>query len=430
MSATAARRAAIEPLPRVVLFQMRLRNGLRAVLAPRGHSGVVTLEAWYHVGSKNEAPGMTGFAHLFEHLMFDGTPQVGRGEFSRYIVNAGGIDNAYTTVDATVFWETMPSDTLPVALWLEANRMRHLSITRSAFNTERHVVEDERRYRLESQPYGKMIEELYHTAFKVSPYRHLPIGSMKDLERARLAEVKQFYDTYYVPNNATLIVTGDFSTTQAESLIRKYFGELKAGSRPISRQIPQEPRQTHERIVSLHLRVALPAFVMGFHIPADGTADSYPLRLMANILSEGKSSLFYRRMVYDPPMALEAEGQGNFTEDPNLFLIFAVMNSGYSAAHGEAAVRSILESLKQRPPSPTVLEKAKRQIIFRMARNLETSRRLAEELGDDAVILKDPRLANSAIQRFLAISPRDIQRVARKYFSWRNLTLIQVDPRR
>ncbi len=428
--AMAGRAAAMEPLPRVSLREITVSNGLKAVLAPQGRASVATLEVWYHVGSKNEAPGMSGFAHLFEHLMFDGTVDVGRGVFSRDIVSTGGVDNAYTTVDATVFWETVPSSTLPLALWLEADRMRNLSITRRAFETERQVVEDERRYRLESQPYGNVIEKLYQTAFKVSPYRHLPIGSVKDLNRARLNEVRQFHDTYYVPNNATLVVTGDFPPARTEALIRKYFGPLRRSAQPIPRQIPQEPPQTHERKVQLHEDVALPAFVMGFHIPADGTPDSYPLRLLADILSQGESSLLYRELVYRKQMALESQAEANLTEDPNLFLIFAVMNRGATVAQGEAAVRAILRQLKSRPVSQATLEKAERQMVFHWARERETSRGEAEQLGYDAVILNDPNAINTAMTRLLAVTPREIQSVARKYFVRRNLTVIEVDPSR
>ncbi len=428
--ATAGRAAAMEPLPRVPVREITLSNGLKAVLARQGHASVATLEVWYHVGSKNEAPGMSGFAHLFEHLMFDGTVDVGRGVFSRDIVSTGGVDNAYTTVDATVFWETVPSSTLPLALWLEADRMRDLSITRRAFETERQVVEDERRYRLGSQPYGNVIEKLYQTAFKVSPYRHLPIGSVKDLNRARLSEVRQFHDTYYVPNNATLVVTGDFPAARTEALIRKYFSPLRRSAQPIPRQIPQEPPQTHERKVQLHEEVALPAFVMGFHIPADGAPDSYPLRLLADILSQGHSSLLYRELVYKKQMALESQAEANLTEDPNLFLIFAVMNRGATVAHGEAAVRAILRQLKSRPVSEATLKKAERQMVFHWARERETSRGEAEQLGYDAVILNDPNAINTAMTRLLAVTPRQIQSVARKYFVRRNLTVIEVDPSR
>ncbi len=428
--AAAAGAAAIQPLPPVQIQQIRLANGLKAVLVQRKESPVVTLEVWYHVGSKNEAPGMAGFAHLFEHLMFDGTKELGRDQFSRYIVGAGGVDNAYTTVDATVFWETIPSGTLPLALWLEADRMRNLMVTEKTFDTEREVVEEERRFRLDSQPYGTMIERLYQNAFTVSPYRHLPIGNMKDIERAKLSEVRAFYDRYYVPNNATLVVVGDFSRARAERLIREDFGPLKPSRNPIPREFSAEPPQTHERIVKLRQQVALPAFVMGYHIPADGTPDSYALRLLVNILSEGDSSLIYRRLVYQEQIALEAEAEGNFTEEPNLFLVFAVMNSGHTDAQGEAAMAAILDRLRERPARRATLDKAKRQILFRMAKDLETTRREADELGYDAVILRHPGLINSAAGRFLAVTRQEIQSAARKYFRRRNLTLIEVDPSR
>jgi predicted Zn-dependent peptidase len=179
-------------------------------------STVVNIQVWYHVGSKDEAPGKTGFAHLFEHLMFEGTRNVRPEEFSDYIVRSGGLDNAYTTEDATVFWETIPSSHVAVALWLEADRMRNLDITARVFNTEREIVKEERRQRFDNQPYGNVVEALYQHAYSVHPYRHMPIGSMEDLDRATVADVQSFYDLYYVPDNATLVVVGDFDAAEAE----------------------------------------------------------------------------------------------------------------------------------------------------------------------------------------------------------------------
>ncbi len=416
-------------LPEVPIHQFTLPNGLRALLVERHEAPVVSVQVWYHVGSKDESPGKTGFAHLFEHLMFQGTKNLGPDQFSNYIVGAGGLDNAYTTEDYTVFWETIPSSQLPVALWLEADRMRNLEITQQSFDTEKEVVKEERRLRFDNQPYGTVIEKVYEQAFTVHPYRHPAIGSMEDLDRARVADIQIFYDTYYVPNNATLVITGDFDRQEAESLVRKYFAPLAPGWHGFRRDIPREPLQEAKRVVTLRENVALPVFVAAYHMPADGTADAYPLRLAAKILSEGESSRIYRRLVYEKEMAFEAHSAGNFTEDPNLFFLFAVMNPGHTPAEGEAEVQAELEHLKTGPPPVEDLAKAKNQILRDFVLSRQTVHSLGEELGYAAVVLKDPELLNTELDRFLAVTPQDIQRVAGKYFVPQNLTVVEVYPR-
>ncbi|HEV2246157.1 MAG TPA: pitrilysin family protein, partial [Terriglobia bacterium] len=311
-------------IPPVEIHTIELTNGLRAVMVNRGEAPVVTVEVWYHVGSRNETPGKTGFAHFLEHLMFDGTRTLGR-RFSDYIIRVGGIDNAYTTTDATVFWETIPTSNLPVALWLEADRMRNLDIDQATLDNERSVVEDERRRRYENPPYGTVIPTLYEHAFTVSPYRHLPIGTMDDVSHATADAIRNFYHTYYVPNNATIVITGRFSVGDAEQYIRKYFGPIPAGTLPATNNIPVEPPQTADRVVSMTRDVALPAFVAAYHIPADGTPDAYPLQLASRILSAGDSGMIYHQLVYQQQLAVEAQTSAEFSEDPNLFFVFAVM---------------------------------------------------------------------------------------------------------
>jgi predicted Zn-dependent peptidase len=416
-------------LPQTTIRTLTLPNGLQACLVEDHQAPVVNVQVWYHVGSKNEVPGRTGFAHLFEHLMFDGTTNIGAEQFSDYIIRSGGIDNAYTTEDSTVFWETTPSSQLPVVLWLEADRMRHLDITETVFNNEREVVEEERRLKFDNPPYGTVVETLYQHAYTMHPYQHMTIGSMHDLDNARLDDIRDFYNTYYRPNNATLVIVGDLDEQEAESMIRKYFGPLERGARLPSEHIEQEPPQTAKRVVKLDLNVALPAFVEGYHMPADGTPDAYPLRLASNILSEGESSRIYRRLVYEKQIALEAQSTGNFTEDPNLFFVFAVMNQGHAPAEGEAEVEAELARLKTQTVSNEELQKAKNETLRDFILSRQTVQTRGEELGYAAVILKDANLVNTELARFLAVTPADIQRVAQKYFVAENMTLVEVYPK-
>jgi predicted Zn-dependent peptidase len=416
-------------LPQTTIRTLALPNGLQACLVEDHQAPVVNVQVWYHVGSKDEVPGRTGFAHLFEHLMFDGTTNIGAEQFSDYIIRSGGVDNAYTTEDSTVFWETTPSSQLPVVLWLEADRMRHLDITETVFNNEREVVEEERRLKFDNPPYGTVVETLYQHAYTVHPYQHMTIGSMHDLDNARLDDIRDFYNTYYQPNNATLVIVGDLDEPEAESMIRKYFGPLERGARLPSEHIEQEPPQTGKRVVKLDLNVALPAFVEGYHMPADGTPDAYPLRLASNILSEGESSRIYRRLVYEKQIALEAQSTGNFTEDPNLFFVFAVMNQGHAPAEGEAEVEAELSRLKTQTVSNEELQKAKNETLRDFILSRQTVQTRGEELGYAAVILKDAILVNTELARFLAVTPADIQRVAQKYFVAENMTLVEVYPK-
>ena len=415
-------------LPHIVIHSFQLKNGLRVYMVEDHQAPVASVNVWYHVGSKDERTGGTGFAHLFEHLMFQGTASVSPEQFSDYIVRTGGVDNAYTTEDATVFWETFPSNQLPLVLWLEADRMRNLEITDPIFKNEREVVKEERRMKFDNPPYGTVIEKLYEAAFAVHPYHHMTIGSMADLDRASLGDIRSFYDTYYVPNNAALVIVGDIVRSDAEDLVRKYFDPVAAGP-PISRRIPVEPAQQAERRLKLAQDVSLPAFVEGFHMPADGTPDSYPLRLAAKILSEGESSRIYRRLVYEKQVAVEAESSADFTEDPNLFFVFAVMNDGFAPERGLAEVATELERLENDPVSSAELAKAQHQILRTFIKGRETSESLADELGYDAVVLKDPELVNDEPARFLAVTPEDIQSAARKYFARENATVVEVYPR-
>jgi predicted Zn-dependent peptidase len=319
---------------------------------------------------------------------------------------------------------------LSQVLWLEADRMRNLEINEKVFNNERQVVEEERRLRFDNPPYGTVVETLYDHAYTVHPYRHMTIGSLEDLNHASIQDIQAFYDTYYVPSNATLLIVGDVDWRQTAINVQKYFGQVKAGTARGPDTIPQEPAQQAERVVKVHLDVALPAFVEGYHMPADGTADAYPLRLASKILSDGQSSRIYTRLVYDQQIAVQAQSSGNFTEDPNLFFVFAVMNGGHSPAEGVTQVEAELSRLKTELVSPADLEKAKNQILRDFILSRQTAQSRAEELGYAAVVLKDPELVNTELQRFLNLTPQDIQRVARKYFVPENRTLLEIYPKK
>src|SRR3954466_1782462 len=238
--------AAVRP-PKLQYDMAVLPNGLKVVLSEDHSTPIVHVAVWYHVGSKNERPGRTGFAHFFEHMMFKGSKNVEPEAHTSIISSVGGRSNAYTTEDVTVFWQTLPAQYLPLALWLEADRMATLRVDDTAFRREREVVKEERRMRIENQPYGRLNEIVYDHAFTTHPYKHPTIGSMADLEAASIADVREFHDTFYVPGNATVVIVGDFDVAQGSQLVRQSLARVPPGAKPVPRDIPKEPPQTKER---------------------------------------------------------------------------------------------------------------------------------------------------------------------------------------
>src|SRR5437899_1567307 len=318
MAAATSPSAAVRP-PKLQYEITTLPNGLTVVLSEDHSTPIVHLQLVYHVGSKNEKPGRTGFAHLFEHLMFKGSKNVQPEAHTSMLASVGGQSNAYTTDDETVFWETVPSHYLPLVLWLEADRMASLRIDKDTFTNERDVVKEERRMRVDNQPYGRLNEIIYDQAFSVHPYKHPTIGSMADLESASVDDVLDFFHTYYVPANATMVLVGDFDTTQALQLVNQYLGRVPKAQKEVPRDIPKEPPQTQEKRVTLQQPWPLPAVVVAYHITYDGNPDSYPLHIAAKVLSDGQSSRIYKKLVYETRLAVAAIGQANLIEDPNPF---------------------------------------------------------------------------------------------------------------
>ncbi len=416
--------------PRLNIQEHTLANGLRLLMTEDHTTPIINLQVWYHVGSKDERAGRTGFAHIFEHMMFKGSAHVKPDEHSRIIEAAGGFDNAYTNDDTTVYWETFPSNYLERILWLEADRMGSLNVDEANFKSEREVVKEERRVGVENQPYGRVFEDLYDLAFTVHPYKHTTIGSMDDLNKATLEDVRQFHQTFYRPDNATMVICGDFAPSAALAWAEKYFSGIPKPVTPIPRVTVQEPRQAGERRFSKWYgsQSPLPAIIEGYHMPAEFTPDSYPLILASSILSGGESSRLYRKLVYEDQVAVQTAGIGNFTEQPNLFLAFAVLNPGRSVADGEKAVEAILDAMKAAPVDPKELEKAKNQQISGDILGRSTDQQKASAIGRAAVIGRDPNLANTSIDGFLRVTAADIQRVAREYFDKSQRTVMLIEP--
>src|SRR6478735_8930844 len=411
--------AAVRP-PKLQYRITTLPNGLTVVLSEDHSTPIVHVQLWYHVGSKNERPGRTGFAHLFEHMMFKGSKNVEPEAHTSFISSVGGQSNAYTTEDATVFWETAPQQYLPLMLWLEADRMATLRVDEGTFKREREVVKEERRMRVENQPYGRLSEIIYDQAFTVHPYKHPVMGSMQDLEAASVEDVRDFWRTFYVPTNCTLTIVGDFDLDQAQQFVQQYFGKVPKPEKPVPRDIPAEPPMTKEKRVTVEEAWPLPAVVVAYHITYDGNPDSYPLHMAGKVLSDGQSSRIYKKLVYDTALAVAAFGGGNLIEDPNLFYAVAIVSPGRTPAQAADALIAEFERLKSEPVSERELQRAKNQFSRDYILGRESDEQKARQLSHAVVIHHDIKTADGEWDIFQSLKTSDVQRVARTYFTTQN----------
>ncbi len=415
--------------PKLDHTEATLSNGLRIVVHEDHSTPIVNVQVWYHVGSKDDGPGRSGSAHLLERLMFTGSKNVQQGQHATLVTGVGGQTDAYTTADVTVFWQTVPSEFLPMALWLEADRMASLRIDKAAFEGEREAAIEARRVR-DDEPYGRLFEIVNGHAFKAHPYKHPITGTMAGLEAASLDEVREFYRTYYVPANATVVVAGDVDPGRAVELATALFGRIPRPSRAVPREIPVEPAQNVPRRLVAEEGWPLPVVVVAHHVTFDGHPDSYPLQMASKILSDGPSARLYRRLVYETGIASSVEGVGRFTEHPNLFCAFAVVQPGHTAAEAELALVQEFDRLRTEPVSERELTRAKRHVTRDFVLGRETVQQKASVLARAAVLHKgDVGLVDAEFDRFQRVSAADIQRVAQACFTADTRMVITVTPR-
>jgi len=427
LTAIAPIAAAVRP-PKLQYEISTLPNGLTVVLEEDHSTPIVHLNLTYHVGSKNEKRGRTGFAHLFEHLMFKGSRNVEPEGHTSMIASIGGQSNAFTTEDETTFWETAPSQYLPMMLWLEGDRMATLRINQETFTNERDVVKEERRLRVDNQPYGRLNEIIYEQVFTTHPYKHQPIGSMEDLDAASVDDVLDFYRTFYVPENATLTLVGDIDPTQALQLAAQYLGRVPKAAKPVPRDIPKEPPQTAERRVTLQTPWPLPAVVVAYHITYDGNPDSYPLHIVGKVLSDGQSSRIQQKLVYEQQLAVAAFGGPNLIEDPNLFYAVAIVQPGRTPEQAINGLIGEFDLLKTQPISERELQRAKNQFARDYILGRESDQEKARVLSHAVVIHHDIKTADGEFDIFQGLTPADVQRVARTYFTTNNRTVLTLLP--
>jgi predicted Zn-dependent peptidase len=415
--------------PKLTYERIKLANGLTVLLHQDRSTPIAHVQLWYHVGSKDERPGRTGFAHLFEHMMFKGSKNVEPEQHTSIVSSVGGQANAYTTEDATVYWQTVPTQYLPLVLWMEADRMATLRIDDRTFRNEREVVKEERRMRIENQPYGRLNEILFEQAFSVHPYKHPVIGSMKDLEAATIDDVRDFYRTFYVPSNCTIVIAGDFDVAQVKQLIDRYLARVPGTGEPVARDIPKEPIPAKEKRVTVTEPWPLPAVVVAHHITYDGHPDAYPLHIVSKVLSDGDSSRIYRKLVYETGLALTAFGGGNIIEHPNLFFAVAIVNPGQSPAAVEKALVAELDKLTKEPISERELQRAKNQFARDYILGRESIQEKATHLAHAEVLHSDITTADGEFDIFQGITLADVQRVAKTYFTPERRVVLHVMPK-
>ncbi len=410
-----------------------LKNGLRVIVSEDHAAPVAALVIIYDVGARDEKKGKSGFAHLFEHMMFEGSENVPKGGFFAMVQSNGGQLNASTHADFTDYFEKVPSSKIELALYLEADRMRSLKVSKENFKNQLETVKEEKRLRIDNQPYMPAALKAEETIFDNWSNAHPVIGYFEDLEASSVEDVKHFFDTYYSPNNAVMAVVGDVNASEIERIVNKYFADIPSHPAP-ARPDVSEPRQSKAKFLKVEDKQAkMPAFWMAWKAPARRDPDSFALSLIERILSAGPSSRLYQRLIKEDQVALKVRGSYEERRGPSEYDIFVVFKPGKDAEAVRAIIKDELKKLKDVPVTPHELEKAKNQVlqnIFSSASyySLQRSIGRGERLAQYACFYKDPALIDEDIESYLNVTASDIQRVASKLFTDEGTTTVDVVP--
>jgi len=406
-----------------------LDNGLKVVLNPDRSAPTVAVSVTYKVGSSSEVEGRTGFAHLFEHMMFQGSKHAPKGAHFTLISDRGGSLNGTTNSDRTNYYEVLPANELELALWLEADRMRWLSVTPENFENQRAVVQEEYRMRIQNQAYVPGTLRLGELVFQdYLPYAHPTIGSMADLDAAKFEWVKEFHDRHYAPDNAVLTIAGDFEPDQALVLVQKYFASAKRQTAPprMLDRMPDTPKTGRATVEDSNART--PGFIFGFMIPPSRTPEHYALEIAALILTNGESSRLYKKLVHDRAVAERISAWTDDHRGPDQFSVMGVLTDKGQLPDVEAAVDAELARLQKTPPSAAELEKAKRQLRSSFVFGLQTNNGRAIQLGEFEASYSDARLLARELSQYLAVTPEAVQQAAARYLTPERRSLVEVLP--
>jgi zinc protease len=415
-------------MPQLKFTDRTLANGMRVLAAPDASSPTVAIQVWYHVGSKDDPQSRSGFAHLFEHIMFKSTKNMKSEMMDRLTEDVGGFNNAFTADDVTVYFEVVPSNYLETLIWAEADRLSGLNVDDANFKSERDVVKEEYRQGVLAPPYGRFEYLLQQKSFLEHPYKRPTIGSIEDLDAASLKDVQDFHSTYYRPDNATLVVVGDFDPKQLDAWVDKYFAPIAKPSRPLPRVDVKEPPRKSEIRLTEYGSNDLPAVGVTYLTPRQADADSDALRVADVILSGGESARLYHSLVYTQQLAAEVNSSAETREDVSLFVLTAVLSEGKKVEDVEKAMLAEVKKLQDAPVSAAELDKAKNQLVTNQLRQRETSNGKALALGEAAVLLGDTARVNTDLERLQAVTAADIQRVMKKYFADTNRLVLYYLP--
>jgi zinc protease len=413
-------------LPQAAVELYTLGNGLRVVLSEDHSVPVVSVAVYYDVGSRNEREGRTGFAHLFEHMMFQGSENVPKAGHFQYIFNNGGTMNGTTSTERTNYFETLPSSQLPLALWLESDRMRSLKVTQENLDNQRDAVKEEKRLSYDNRPYSNAFLRLNELIYRNPRNAHSTIGSMEDLDAATVEDVQEFFRVYYAPNNAVLAIVGDFDSAEARALVEKYFASIPSQPAPPPVDV-SEPEEVAARSDLYRDAFAqLPAIILGWKVPARRTPDFYALNLGSDLLLDGDSSRLYQRLVKDEESVVGIQGGTGERRGPSNLYIFAIPKPGHTTEAIRATIQEEIERLATDGPSPEEMEKLRNTLLNDTVRSRQSTLYRAQRLAEYTLYDGDPQLFNTEMERYLAVTPERIREAVRRYLLTDNHTVMEI----
>ncbi len=415
-------------LPTTPIEEYKLANGLRVVFSPDRAIPVVSVAVYYDVGSRNEREGRTGFAHLFEHMMFQGSENVPKAAHFQYIFNAGGTMNGTTSTERTNYFQTIPSNYLPLVFWLESDRMRSLKVTQDNLDNQRNAVQEEKRLRYDNQPYVTAFLRMNELLFKNPANAHSTIGSMEDLDAATIDDVREFFRIYYAPNNAVMTVVGDFDDAEARALVDKYFGNIPKQPDPPPVDV-SEPREVAIREETFHDRLApAHAFVLGWKIPARRTPDFYALSLAGALLFEGDSSRLYQKLVKGDESVVSIEGSVDERRGPSALLIFALPKPDEDVSTIREQIFDEINRIATDGPTEAEMEKLRNSLCNDAVRGRQSSMYRAQRLAEFALYDSDPQLLDSELDQYLSVTADDIKNAVARHMNVENRVVLDIVP--
>ena len=415
-------------LPPTPIEQLTLANGLRVVFSHDRAIPVVSVAVYYDVGSRNEKEGRTGFAHLFEHMMFQGSENVPKAAHFQYIFNAGGTMNGTTSTERTNYFETLPSNCLPLALWLESDRMRSLKVTQENLDNKRNAVQEEKRLRYDNQPYVNAFLRMNELIFTNPANAHSTIGSMEDLDAATITDVQEFFRIYYAPNNAVISIVGDFEGDEARALVDKYFSSIPAQPLPPPVDV-SEPETVAIREETFHDPLApAPAFVLGWKVPERRTPDFYALSLAGTLLFEGDSSRLYQKLVKGDESVVSIEGGIDERRGPSALYIFALPKPGEDVSKIREQIFEEITRIASNGPSEAEMEKLRNSLCNDAVRGRQSTMYRAQRLAEFALYDSNPRLVDSELDHYLSVTADNIQQAVARYLDSANRVALDIVP--